>query len=340
MAQCKLTAPPSCHNRNMKVPRGGSGKWDWLCQWLDQKYRRPWVKYGLAPALVAVPPWVVNKLLDSSPLKTWLATNAPAAAVLVGKYELAFYLLACVYSWAVLAMARAVAKRVAATQLDTAGLLTLLSSLDGVVGSKLERFRRHHRDVGSLTPQTAFQEITQPVQQIGELVRAIASYFNARRPSSKATTLIKVVLAEIEGGKIREIPYFFPMDEPIRSPIKVLNSPNSGILVAARTKRIHVVESIAKELKRGKSASYVATGNPDDNKGSLICYPVLGGEGKTVLVISVHCDEDGYFQRSMAPLYDHTLARFALRLNPEFTLFQMREKLCGNRQQGSAPAGP
>jgi hypothetical protein len=126
------------------------------------------------------------------------------------------YGLAAVYSWAILAFAKSVAKRVESRRLDIETLPTLNAAIDGVVGCKLDRFTKHAKDgSAALTSESAFATITQPRLQIAEIVRGVADHFNACRPPKKKH-LIRVVLAEIDGGKISSIPVFYPMDEPIR----------------------------------------------------------------------------------------------------------------------------
>jgi hypothetical protein len=321
-------------SHSLKLPRGGAGHYDRFCRWLDAQYKKGWVQYALAPALVAVPPWVVNKLLDSPGAKIWLRSTLPFFADALERYDVLFYGLAAAYSWAILAFAKSVAKRVESRSLDIQSLLTLIAAIDNVVGCKLERFTKHVKsgDAG-LTAESAFDAITQPRLQIAELVRGIADYFNACRPPKK-NHLIRVVLAEMQGGKICDIPVFYPMDEPIRSALADLNKPNSAIMTAYRTRRTVVVESIEKKLRKGRGASYVDTGNPEDAKGSIICFPVISHSKQIPFVISIHCEDDAYFKKALTELYEHSLERFALRLNLEHSLLQLKEKLCGPKEAG------
>ena len=312
----------------MKAPQGGDGTYDRFCRWLDGFYKRGWVQYLLAPALVAVPPWLVTKALDSKPLKEWLQAFSPVMADVLTRYDVLFFGFASIYAWAVLAFGKSVSKRVESRSLDIAGLLTLLASIDQVVGSKLDRFRKHVNNVASLKAETAFDAITQPRLQISELTRGIADFFNASRPG-KGNRLIRVVLVEMSDRRIKGIAVYFPMDEPVKATIDDLSKPNSTIMTAFKSRRIVVIESIKKELKKRSGASYVDAGNEQDNNGSLICFPVVIPQSKNVpYVVSVHCDEDGYFKKAMSELYEHSLARFALRLNLEHGLLELKEKLC------------
>ena len=53
-------------------------------------------------------------------------------------------------------------------------------------------------------------------------------------------------------------------------------------------------------------------------------------DGIIPFVISVHCDEAGYFKEEFRELYEHSLKRFELRLGLEYSLLIMKERLCVN----------
>ena len=313
----------------MKVPKGGASWFDRACRYLDGLYQRGWVRIIVAPAVVAVPPWIVTQVLDRQQFNDAIAAASPGLAAFLTKYYVLFFLFASIYSWLILALGQAVGRRVASRNVTTEQLLSLSATIDNVVGHKLERFDRVARDTesGGLTAQTAFCSITQPTVQIAELMRGIADHFNAMRPGRNQ--LIRVSLAEIEADKLARIPIFFPKDEPIRSSVEELGKPNSTIMTAVRTRRIVIVESVQKELKKVRNPAFVDTGVGDDNAGSIICFPIsLPNSKQIVFVISVSCDEEGYFKKALADVYFHILQRFALRVNLEYSLLQLKEKLC------------
>lgn len=306
------------------------GAFDKACRWIEGLYRNNWlVQYVIAPALLALPPWAVNQLLENNAAKTWLSKNFPDVAQFLNTYNVLFFAAAAVYSYVLLAIAGAIVKRAASTDVDRHDLLALLQAIDGVVGAKLGRFSKHARG-NSLTAENAFATITDPVVQIAEITRCIAEYFNAALPP-KQKRLIRVVLAEITNDRISDIVCFFPQDAPIQSSIKDLNKPNSAIMTAVRTRRVVVIDDIAKELRRS-NPSYVATGNQEDHVGSIICYPVVTGPKQVSFVISIHCEEDKWFRRARAGVYGLALDRFALRMKLEYELLQLKEKLCGDQK--------
>lgn len=137
-------------------------------------------------------------------------------------------------------------------------------------------------------------------------------------------------------GKISNIPVHYPADEPVRSSIDALNHPNSSILTACRTRKIVVVEDTEIEgaKKDGEDKIYVDTGS--SKEGSLICYPVAHVPTQEVpFVISIHCDQKGYFRKDYTETYELNLQRFALRLSLEYSLLLIKEKICAPTKQKS-----
>lgn len=318
----------------MRVPKGASGWFGTTCRWLERLYSKPPIQYFVAPALLALPPWLVKIAIDSQAVNRLLHDISPGLADFLDKYDVLFLVLASIYSWLVLRLAKSIAKRAESGSPDTKGLIALVASLDNIVGAKLLRFEGYLRSRRSnSSAHDTFDAITQPRLQIAEITRGIADFFNATRPATKSH-LIRVVLAEIEDQKIRAIPLSFPNDEPIRSTVRELNKPNSAIMTSVRTKKIVVVESIVRELKKNTGACYVDTGNDDDNVGSIICFPVLSGS-TVAFVVSVHCDEDRYFKKALTDLYTLWLKRFAIRLSLEYSLIQLKESV-----HGSGPKSP
>ena len=206
----------------------------------------------------------------------------------------------------------------------------LIAAIDNVVGSKARRFAERAGNINGLTRESVFDEITQPTKQIAEIARAICDLFNLATTDKKRRNLIRVVLATInENNEITGLPIYYPEDEPVRSTVDALNDPSSAIRIAAKTRRIVIITDIAKELKKAKGKrKFADTGNEQDNVGSLICYPVLhNGTKRVPFVISIHCEDAGYFKEDFIDLYELTLQRFALRLSLEYSLLTIKEKL-------------
>lgn len=313
----------------MKHPKSAGGKRIRFCNWVFRIYKYWSVQYLIAPILLTIPPLIATKFEQDPEIKAFVASWSPATAEFLTSHHIVLLVFGSIYSLFVLGFAKWVVKNVEGRGVSVEGLLGLVGALDSVVGAKQKRFAAHAASRNGLSKETAFCEVTQPQAQISEIVRGICDLFNAAR-TSKRDQLIRVTLATIEGGKIVEIPIFYPQDEPVNSSIQLLNDPSSAILTAHRNKKILVIESITSELKKHKGRRFVDTGNPDDNMGSLICFPVVYPPTREIpFVISIHCDEDRYFKADFSELYQHTLQRFALRLNLEYSLLLIKEELCG-----------
>jgi hypothetical protein len=209
-------------------------------------------------------------------------------------------------------------------------LLALITALDHIVGIKNIRFGTHASAASELTKESVFCRITEPSKQIWEIVRSICEFFNATQ-TEKRRSLIRVTLAVIQDKKIVSLPAFFPSDHPIKASVSILNHPKSTFLIAARTRKMVIIENIQKELKKPKvTRRFVDTENEEDNKGYMICYPVYyyNGSENIPYVISIHSDEPDYFKNEFKDLYEHSLHRFALRLSVEHSLLILRENLC------------
>lgn len=314
----------------MRFPKGDRRLYGRFTRWLFELYKKWWVQYIAAPVLLAAPPALVTGFYNNKALNAKVLALSPWVADLLTQYAIAAFLFASLYSLILLAFAKSVVKSVDARGLNVEGLLMLIAAIDSVVGSKARRFAERATNMNGLTRESVFDEITQPTKQIAEIVRAICELFNLATTDKKRPNLIRVVLATInENNEITGLPIYYPEDEPVRSTVDGLNDPSSAIRTAARTRKTIIIRDIAKELEKPKvKRKFADTGNDQDNIGSLICYPVLhNGTKRVPFVISIHCEDAGYFKEGFVELYEHTLQRFALRLSLEYSLLTIKEKL-------------
>lgn len=310
----------------VNVIRGWFG---WAHQWIKNLEETAWFRYLGKPAILGVPPLLITAFYGNKGFTAIVVKEVPLVADLLLTQPGWAILFAAVYPGTIAAVTQSLAKRVEPKGPDVEGLLTLLAALDGVVGAKLNRFASHFANRDKLTKETAFCEITHPEKQIDELVRGICEYFNASQPT-KQRRLIRVVLAVLDKGNVVALPIFFPLDEPVKATVEELNRPRSALQIAAKSKKILILEDIAKEVKRPEGKRrYVTTESEDDHSGSLICYPVVFNHTREVpFVISIHCEQEGFFKNPNAELYALSLQRFALRLCLEYSLQQLKESLC------------
>lgn len=212
-------------------------------------------------------------------------------------------------------------------QMPVENLYALLRCLDGVVGLKESRFRNflsNNTSKNGTEEKEVFRSITQPQIQIAELTRAICDLFNALYPESNQK-LIRVVLAQLNGGRVEEIPVHYPNDEDPVASLEVLNSPSSTIMTCLKQRKIIVVSSIKKEVTRHHKKRRF---NPSAAKeeGSIICYPIKWGKSDIPFVVSIHCDQDGLFKEAETAYYEFLLERFELRLRLEYNLALIRRE--------------
>lgn len=299
-------------------------------------YYSGWFNKTVIHLTVVVPPSLILALYSNKSLKNFIKVISTDAtyqqiATIGRDYSLVFNAISFIWPIVLLTLGSEIVKRAESDGLSVDGLLALIASLDRIVGTKNTRFSQHVKNINHLSKETVFENITDPKAQIVEILREICAFFNATR-SEKKRALIRVTLAIFKDGKICELPVFFPSDEPIKSSIESLNSRNSAFLTAYNSKKMVLISDIQKELKKAiEKRKFAETENEEDNSGSVICYPVKVQDSSVPFVISIHCDEAGYFKDEFKELYEHSLQRFALRLSVENSLLVMKEKFCVNK---------
>lgn len=236
----------------MKLPKRGTGIRDACARWLFNFYNNHlWVQIFLAPLVLALPPVLLAKFTDSPKFHDFVSDHLPKVAQFLDEYYISSILFVAIYTFVVLALAKAIAQRVKTREVDTNGLLAVMGALDGIVGSKAARFGEYVKNIPNLDRAAIFCTISQPQLQINEIIRAIWHVFDAAK-SRETNNLIRVVLARFEEGKITGIPVYFPADEFVNASLEDLNKPNSAFLTAFRNKRILVIPDIEKELRTKK----------------------------------------------------------------------------------------
>jgi hypothetical protein len=318
----------------MKIPNGSNKYFPKFCKWAYKKYNDSFFTRFFIRLLVALPPLLVTTLYTNKSLKLYLSENFTEFYTFISTlgndfYVLFIFLFAFIWTPLCFALGIEITKRAQSNGLNVDGLLALLTSLDAVVAKKNKRFSDHVRKSDQLTKETAFENITEPFSQIEEIIREICSFFNATRTNNKKS-LIRVSMAVFENNKIVNIPIYFPYDEPIRSSLPRLNQKNSAFQTAYKNKRMLLISDVQKELKKQPDKrKFAETENEVDNIGSIICYPIVTIDQTVPFVVSIHCDDPGYFKDEYRDIYEHSLMRFSLRINIEYNLLLLKEKLCG-----------
>ena len=286
--------------------------------------------YRLAGAAIAgVPPVVLTNYYQVATFSDELRKDWPALTTLLDRHVLIGCVLGGVWVYLVMWLRRSLASFADAAPpgWDTAPS-TILKAIDNVVGAKQQRFSNFLREMGNASPTPSaadiFSTITQPSQQISELVKGVYSTFDILSRSTLTSNryTLKVNLAMIDGdGKVVFIKYHYPSNHPVRSPIDALNKPNSTIRNAISSKKLVVIESILAESAKADPRFAVTNRAYSQEDGSLICYPVvLEGIDSVIFVLSVFVDVPGAFKPKHRDAYNEVIEPFALRLKLEYAL--------------------
>jgi len=320
----------------MRSPRAQNGWFDRSAKFLYRCYQYKLCRYLIAPIILAFPPGFLTSYYSNSTFAETINKSVPAIGANIEAHPVIWVLFSMIYPSLILIFAKIVLSRAHARKMTDDWLHHLNVALDRVVGCKNVRFTDHVLSMDDLTRENAFCTITQPETQIAELVRGICEFFNAIRAEDKnvndRSRLIRVTLCLIIDGNVESILISYPEDEATIPPqsVALLNDPSSCIQTSIRERDIVVIQSIESELK--KAAEYrrfVDIGVEGDNYGSLICYPVIyRATGDIPYVVTIHCDEDGYFREKKSELYKFSLDRFSLRVRLEHNLLLMKETLC------------
>lgn len=206
----------------------------------------------------------------------------------------------------------------------------LLQAIGNAVGDKRERF---HKALVEATKQptidaaNVFNKITQPEQQIRELMNALyTAFFLLLQQSGEKYPQLKVNLAVIKDGEVVDIKYHFPRDRPVRSTIGDLNNPRSTIREAVKRKGLVIVESTRDEGEKAKGHFAVTDESRKDEDGSLLCYPVTFAPITDVaFVLSVCHDQRASFRKRFRATYEKIFEQFASRLHLEYSLLGLKE---------------
>jgi hypothetical protein len=286
-------------------------------------------------AIAGVPPVVLTSYYQVATFSEEFRKDWPALATLLDKHVLIGCVLGGVWVYLVMSLRRFLASfaDTAPPGWDTAPS-TILKAIDNVVGAKQQRFSDFLRKMGNTSPAPStgeiFSTITQPTQQISELVKGVYSTFDillrGTLPSKRYA--LKVNLAVINGdGKVVFIQYHYPSNHPVRSPIDALNNQNSTIRCAVTAKKPIVIESILAEAAKANPRFAVTDPAYSQEDGSLICYPVLlEGIDSVVFVLSVFVDVPGAFKPKHHDAFNQVIEPFALRLKLEYALLAMKEE--------------
>lgn len=296
-----------------------------------------WFRWGAAPIVVGILPSLCIAYYTIPVLKTKLSTFDYFPSVWMDNNGWLVVLMVFIYPTLLISAARFVLSQVNHRSVDQSILFNLMATLDRIVGCKANRFGNHVESLlkedNSDLKEHPFNEITKPELQIAEIVRGVCELFNSLSTSTgRRKTLIEVVLARVENNKLAAVEIFFPDDEPVRNSIEALNNDQSTMKVALQQKRMVVIESTKKELKKKRNRRYVAGVEDDGNTDwSLICYPIRHQPTNSIpFILSIRSDEPGTFKNEHRELYKLILGRYESRISLEYSLKVIKEEVTKN----------
>jgi hypothetical protein len=156
------------------------------------------------------------------------------------------------------------------------------------------------------------------------LAEGLHGFFDA---IDKTDVSFKVTIASISDGVPIEWFYYTPQSEPPRTPMDVLQNPNSSICRAISTRRMVIIEDFKAEAEKGKDGYYAVESDAEIDNGSLICYPIFDPRRGTVpYVLTVVADKKKHFLKQKKPIYQWVVERFVVRIKLEHHLEELKQK--------------
>lgn len=288
---------------------------------------------SLGSLVIAAPPYLVTQYYQIEKFAADVKADWPLISALLDHHVVLGVLVAGLWTFFMLALYK-IGSSLAQEQpngwADVPAFL--LRALDNIVGSKEQRFSKQLKSVteagSQLTASSVFNHITQPNQQLTELMQGVYSTFDyLLRQQELGAYALKVNLAAIDNNQcIKAIHFHYPSNHPVRSTLAALNNPNSAIRSSVRAQKIVVIDSIQLESARPKPQFVITEASQSDEDGSLICYPVIYEPlNAVVFVISIHVDRPSAFKSKFARSYVELLKPFALRIKLEYALLALKE---------------
>jgi len=317
----------------------GETKLRTICMFLAKHSDDQWVKYTLKPLLTSLPVAVGYKAIDVTGVVKYIDKKAQASQNLsdTAISIIHFFAIhpkittvACIFAmfiWVVFGkliteFIKHYAKPMISVEVETA--ITLLEALDHPLKVKADRFAKASVDPEILSnPDKTFYKITKPGEQISLLTHACFTFLKfIDTHHFKEKGDITGGLLKFENGK----PSRWVGPHSISATPDELNHPKSSVMTAAKTKKPVVISDIQKAIKK-KAQNYLPLQkNHNEEKGSLICYPLYHMETKTVpYVLSIHSEEPGYFKEPDF-IVKWGIERFAERILLEHSLEIIRQR--------------
>lgn len=207
----------------------------------------------------------------------------------------------------------------------------VFTAIQDIVGRKTNRFGAFvtHMQRQEVSSEEAFRAITQPEEQMKSMLSALHSLFRLLL-GGKA---LKIVLAEMSDGQPQKWFWFMPNDDPPSNSILGDRSRNTAYAHATELKRYYIIPDIEKHIRRkgSKRRHYCATGDPERDCGSLICYPVFHREtDRIVYVLSIKAPQPNLITSDFYERYRFVFDAFVKRILLEYNLKLIKDTIEGD----------
>lgn len=284
-----------------------------------------WVRYLIIPLVLTGPAFFLVSYYTRQGVKNMFDAYLGADFVsFINKYSIIIFIISILltYIWSVI---HAILDNLTSPKdnLTIVHAVTLLESFERIVAEKAHRFTAELNDFrkkNSITTEQVFNTITKPDQQIIFIIYTLFAFLKCIDKNAD----FRVRLVEIKDNRPAGWFAFAPEHPYPQTDIEDLQHPDSTISACLKTRRMEIVESISAEVKKNNRKCVVT----DDRNGSILCYPIYQAATKSwPYVISLYVDKEGFFKKSHKDFYRLILDQFALRIQLEHSLLQMKEIL-------------
>jgi len=291
--------------------------------WIDSGFR---IKSIIVPAVALVVPSVFGTAELYEPLDEFIKKNPLVWCLGVIAWPIFCVYLSYDYH-------RTRSKGVTPKELQE-----LLESISNIVGRKIKRFSESIPKLRGKGPGKAFSIITQPINQMEEIVEGVAKFFQVCTPSNGGKALkYRVVLAEMGNEHIKSFLVFYPFNRSPRSKVGQMQDERCGFSRAKSKKRIHIIEDFVNDNSKAGVKDFLVTDvTRAGEEGSMVCYPIIIKEtGEIPYVLSVAVNQKKFFLNQDAGLYEIILEHFAERIVLEHYLLEIKRQVNKNSKDQS-----
>ncbi|WP_180163321.1 hypothetical protein [Acinetobacter sp. YH12069] len=208
--------------------------------------------------------------------------------------------------------------------------VVLLETIETVVEEKRKRFAKAVEELlqegqSQPTASTVFKNITQPEEQIKNIIKALEVCYKTLYPN----VYFKIALMEVENNTLKKWAYFLPYTARPNTCIDELRSSESAISQALITKNIVVVDDVQKELVKTENKKYIKGSTKLNENWSQLCYPIKSiTSNEVIFIVCIAAKEANFFQSNQEFLgsYEWLLNFFSSRLALEHSLAELKGK--------------